>query len=151
MGLSKRGVMLWSLKNLFSRPQRHPIQDSVLGAVVFSEEEDLWEAKIEHNGSRFMIRIAGKEAPDPSLMQHAREVAAVADQFLEQVARFLKGQAAQFRGAEAEIELLRLESLNLFWPNRPNDGMLYFDGGNKGRVWRCDYINRKPERLGFDS
>jgi hypothetical protein len=29
--------------------------------------------------------------------------------------------------------------------------MLFFEGGEEGRVWRCDYINRKPNGLGFDN
>jgi hypothetical protein len=39
----------------------------------------------------------------------------------------------------------------LFWPERPNDGMLYFKGPDETRVWRSDYRNRLAEGLGFDS
>jgi hypothetical protein len=49
-----------------------------------------------------------------------------------------------------EIRQLRLEFVGLLWPDRPNDGLLYFNGPNEYRVWRCDYISRKPQILGFD-
>jgi hypothetical protein len=39
----------------------------------------------------------------------------------------------------------------LFWPHRPNDGMIFFDGPDECRCWRCDLIGRVPVGLGFDS
>ena len=72
----------------------------------------------------------------------------VAD-FLEREAREMEG-ARQPRPAE-EIRQLTLESICLFWPDRPDDGMLYFDGPDEYRVWRCDYVDREPRALGFDS
>ena len=50
-----------------------------------------------------------------------------------------------------EIRRLRLESICLFWPKRPSDGMLYLEGGLRNRIWRFDYVGRKPAGLGFDS
>jgi hypothetical protein len=29
--------------------------------------------------------------------------------------------------------------------------MLYMSGGLSGRVWRFDYVGRRPANLGFDS
>jgi hypothetical protein len=78
-------------------------------------------------------------------------VAANYESFSEMISSFLRSEAATFPNAEKEIVSLRLESLCLFWPARPNDGMLFFEGGEEGRVWRCDYINRKPRGLSFDS
>ena len=49
-----------------------------------------------------------------------------------------------------EIEQLRIEDVCLFWPKRPNDGMIYFKEPDRYRVWRCDYVGRKPKGLGFD-
>jgi hypothetical protein len=78
-------------------------------------------------------------------------VAANHEHFSQLVSSFLRREAANFPGAEREVLSLQLESLCLFWPARPNDGMVFFDGGEEGRVWRCDYINRKPDGLSFDS
>jgi hypothetical protein len=37
------------------------------------------------------------------------------------------------------------------WPDRPDDGMIYFDGpGTEERIWRCDYVGRRAQDLGFD-
>lgn len=45
-----------------------------------------------------------------------------------------------------------LEEVCLFWPERPNDGMLYFKTENEtGRLWHSDYRNRTPVGLSFDS
>jgi hypothetical protein len=50
-----------------------------------------------------------------------------------------------------EMAELTIEDVCLFWPDRPNDGMIYFHGPDETRVWRCDYVNREPRDLGFDS
>ena len=44
-----------------------------------------------------------------------------------------------------------LEGVCLFWPDRPDDGMIYFQGPDESRVWRCDYVSRKPRGPNFDS
>lgn len=139
--------MLSALMDLFRATKRAPIQDTVLGTVRFNSKERLWET----SAHSFTIRMGGKNAPDVSLVQHARDVVSSAAEFERQITEFLMREALSFKAGESEILALRLESLNLFWPKRPNDGMIYFDGGHDGRVWRCDYINRKPQSLGFDS
>jgi hypothetical protein len=133
-----------------SAPPPEPVSDEVLGVIRFNSEQKIWEARIAAPLS-WRICIGGGAAPDENLLAHAREVAANHDHFSESVSSFLRSEAANFPGAEKEILSLQLESLGLFWPARPNDGMLFFEGGEEGRVWRCDYINRKPSGLGFDS
>jgi hypothetical protein len=128
-----------------------PFQDAVLGAVEYNAEESRWEARVASGGDALLICIAGKAAPDPRLLEHARAVASDRQAFLSLVSTFLGEEAPKFPDAADEIRSLRLESLSLLWPDRPNDGMIYFDGGDEDRVWRCDYRNRKPVGLGFDS
>ena len=50
-----------------------------------------------------------------------------------------------------EIRQLAIQDVCLFWPDRPDDGMIYFKGPDEFKVWRCDYVARKPQGLGFDS
>ena len=144
--------MFSKIRNLL-RPAAppEPIQDEDLGLIQFNSEERIWDVQIPGSGSSWRLRIAGAAVPDPALLAHAREIAAKSEHFRELVASFLRREASTFPGAEDEVLSLQLESLNLFWPARPNDGMLFFEGGQEGRVWRCDYINRKPDGLSFDS
>ena len=50
-----------------------------------------------------------------------------------------------------EDTLLPPEDVWLFWPDRPDNGMIYFQVPDESRVWRCDYVSRKPRGPGFDS
>jgi hypothetical protein len=70
----------------------------------------------------------------------------VTDPVLGELRRPVK-HLAPFAG---EIRQLVIEDVCLFWPTRPDDGMIYFKGPNAFRVWRCDYIGRTPVALGFD-
>jgi hypothetical protein len=147
--------LLSKIRNLF-RPATlpEPVQDEILGLIQFNPEEKIWEAWVSCLGNRWRLCMAGRAMPDPNLLAHAREVAENPEQFCEMIAFFLRSEASAlsaFPSAQEEVLSLRLESLNLFFPSRPNDGMLYFEGGKDNRVWRCDYIGRKPDGLGFDS
>jgi hypothetical protein len=69
------------------------------------------------------------------------------------IQEFLQKEADQvkvLRRFAGEIRQLKIEHISLFWPKRHNDGMIYFRGPDKYRVWRCDYVDRKPKGLGFD-
>ena len=143
--------MLSRIRELLrSASPRDPLSDEVLGLIRFNLEQKIWEARVASARS-WRICLGGGAAPDESLIAHAREIAANHEQFSELISSFLRTEAANFPGAEKEITSLQLESLCLFWPARPNDGMLFFEGGEEGRVWRCDYINRKPNGLSFDN
>lgn len=142
------------LKKLFStKPPPPAFHDSVLGMIHFSKDEELWEIAWPLGESRSItLRIAGQGEPDPRLLAHAREVAQSAQEFTSRIRTFLQKEAARFRGDESTVRSLSLESLNLFWPKRPNDGMVYFASFPEDtRVWRCDYIEREPKTLGYDS
>ena len=54
--------------------------------------------------------------------------------------------------AKSELARLEIDNISLFWPDRPNDGMIFFRGSeHDNRLWRCDYIARKPTGLGCDT
>jgi len=100
----------------------------------------------------FAIEITGSSSPNSTLLAHARDVHCDAGAFSRSVSQFLRDQKQHFPSAAAdEIESLRIDVVGLWWPKRPNDGMIFFAGGKEGRVWRCDYIDRSPKGLGFDS
>jgi hypothetical protein len=138
------------------RPKPEPaatakvIADDVLGDIRFNPEEGHWEVQIASNPT-WQICIAGSNSPDPALLLHAHDIAINRDRFEEMVTAFLKEQAANIPEAQDEILSLKLESLYLYSPDRPNDGMIFFAGGEDDWLWRCDYIGRKPQGLGFDT
>ena len=50
-----------------------------------------------------------------------------------------------------EIQALAIRDICLFWPQKTVDGMIFFDGPDEFRCWRCDLVGRVPTGLSFDS
>ena len=147
-------IMFTALKRMFSpKPQigHAPVSNLILGCISFSEEDGAWLTEPSHGALRFRIHIAGVEAPDARLLAHAEAVARDPISFRAMVSDFLEQSAKQMKDEDDTVRKLEIESLCLFWPDRPDDGMIFFLGGEKYRAWRCDYKNRKPIGLGFDS
>jgi hypothetical protein len=117
----------------------------------FDHEVECWRATLQANGAGMGFLIAGSDQPDPGLVQHALEILDDVAAFRERVAAFLRDEANRLPEFADEIARLQIEDLNLFSPTRPNDGMIHFSGPDEFRVWRCDYVNRTPKDLGFDS
>ena len=143
------------LKSLFKSesPKAKRVEDPRLGVLVWSEDDADWETSAEHGGAGFVFHIGGVSAPHEALLSHASDIQENKDDFARVVRQFLDNEArtehhASFR---QEISTLAVESVVLGWPDRPNDGMIYFNGGEDDRMWRCDYVNREPRDLGFDS
>jgi hypothetical protein len=125
--------------------------DDVLGTVVWDAEEELWVAQVPRAPTPFRILMAGDDQPSPHLIQHARDIFASPDKLFADVVPVLKAAGEEIPVAAREILGLQIESVALMWPDRPEDGMIYFDGpGTEERIWRCDYIGRRPRDLGFD-
>jgi len=144
--------MLKLLKNLFT-PSTPPADflDPALGELKWSEDEGEWLAPVPSDPS-VRFQIGGEQQPDARLLKHATDIAASYPAFQHMVRQALVAEVAHFDAFYTdEIRNLRLESICLFWPKRPDDGMLYLEGGRDGRVWRFDYVARKPAGLGFDS
>lgn len=127
-----------------------PIVDPTLGTTSFDAEESLWVARLEGDEGDLRISIAGDGMPDVRLLERARVVAADRLAFHRRMRSFLEREAANVWGHEVEVHSLRPQSLDLFWPERPDAGMVYFAGGAQGRVWRCDWIDGEPTGFGFD-
>lgn len=148
--------MLPAVKKLFgtsSAKPASPARDPVLGELQLSAGGSLWEGSTDISGQKIGFKIGGGDAPDPALLTHAHDIVGAFTGFQKMVQEFLTEEASQVRHLRQyaqEIEQLRIEDVCLFWPKGPNDGMIYFKGPDKYRVWRCDYVNRKPKALGFD-
>jgi hypothetical protein len=134
-----------------SKAARAAVHDDVLGTIAWDAEEEAWVALVSHSAAPFRILIAGEGRPSPVLVSHARDIFVSPEKLLAEVAPVLKRAADEIPVAAREILGLHVESVALMWPDRPDDGMIYFDGpGTEERIWRCDYVERRPRDLAFD-
>jgi hypothetical protein len=136
------------------RRTKNSVFDVILGLLVYSEDDDRWEGTMLIGENRVRLLIGGDDSPSPALIAHARDIAGDSAAFATLVRDFLatEAEAAGHRDVANEIQQLTLESICLLSPERPYNGMLYFHGpDDERRLWRCDYIERKPRGLGFDS
>jgi hypothetical protein len=146
--------MFGFLKKLFSTPcaDRVPlIHDPVLGELRQAADGDWWESTLAIGGRSVQFQIGGDREPDAALVAHAREIAGDFSAFIRKVDDFLSVACGESPDAADEIRQLTLGSVCLFWPQRPRDGMLFFQGPDEFRVWRCDYIQGQPRDLGCDT
>jgi len=121
-----------------------------LGTISPKEGPTEWFAEVRVDSDVVFFVIAGTAEPCPARVSHARDIVQSISKFREQLNIFLEAEARRLAPWAQEIAQLKLESINLWWPARPNDGMIFFNGPDEFRVWRCDYIARMPVGLGFD-
>ena len=146
--------MFKSLGKLFggsSKPKPADASDSVLGTLRWSEDDQMWEASVSVGDWEVGFLIAGDSQPSNALVAHAHDIVRTLPDFQRMVTAFLAKEAGRLPHAADEIRQLSVEDVCLMWPDRSDDGMIYFRGPDKYRVWRCDYVGRKPKGLGFDS
>ncbi len=122
----------------------------MIGRLLLSEDEDWWEGQIKINEKTIGFRIGGNSEPSRELLAHAHDIVQSFDNFEHMILAFLLAEAQKQRQFAEEIRQLVIDEICLFWPNRPDDGMIFFKGPHEFRLWRCDYVNRKPTGLGFD-
>jgi hypothetical protein len=146
--------MFGFLQRWFADPGPKPTYaDAQFGAMPFDADVGRWYVDLPNGDSPpVRITIAGDEAPAPALLAHARDFAADLPGMLARIAAFLETESrANDPGLAQEIRALEVDSVELMWAGRPDDGMIYFRGGDDDRLWRCDYVARRPRSLGFDS
>jgi hypothetical protein len=146
--------MFTALKKLFTpkpKPERLPVTHPTLGSITYSDDEDAWLTDPAHASLGFRFHIAGEETPDVGLTAHAESIARDPLAFRKMVSAFLEAEATRLKDKSDSVRRLQIEAVCLFWSDRPDDGMIYFSGGDSYGVWRCDYRERKPAGLGFDS
>jgi hypothetical protein len=131
------------------------VDDEHLGPLILNDggAEGCWVARVTVAGQPVTIQIGGRYEPDAALIGRAREIVASIDRFAAEVAAFLEDYASrpEWQPAADEIRALSIRDICLFWPNRPDDGMIFFDGPDECRCWRCDLADGIPVSLGFDS
>jgi hypothetical protein len=133
--------MFSALKKIFTpKPKvvRAPFVHATLGEFSYSEEEEAWLSDPSHGDLGFRFHITGDQKPDERLLPHAESVAGGSNTFRKIIGDFLESEACRMKPRAAAIRELKLDTLCLFWPERPNDGMIYFTGGESYGLWRCD-------------
>ena len=149
--------MLSFIKKIFRDPTANwprSVTDSVLGELRLSDDATWWEGSTTVRNRTVGFKIGGESKPDTKLIAHAHDIVRSLPKFEQSVSAFLADEARTVKHLTRfadEIRLLTIEDVCLFWPERPEDGMIYFKGPDEFRVWRCDYVARKPRGLGFDS
>jgi hypothetical protein len=145
---------LWSkLLGQESKPARSDrrVEDPRLGRIEFDDGEGSWSAIPMIDGRAIRFLIGGDDLPDQGLVQHAVAILDDIEAFRRRIRGFLQVEAAAKPRFANEIKQLEISHVCLWWPNRRDDGMIYFTGPDRFRVWRCDYIDGTPTSLGFDS
>lgn len=143
--------MKW-LARLLGKPAelREPVEDQILGLVAWDPTAEVWVFP-PHGARSFAIALVGGLAPDSRLFPFARELHSNALAFQHTVSLALESEAARTPRSAEIIRALQLEVVDLSWPERPRDGMVYFRGAEQGPVWRFDLIDGQPVNLGCDT
>src|SRR5688572_18820254 len=148
--------MLSFIKKIFRDPTAdwpRSVTDSLLGELRLSDDAEWWEGHTTVGSKTVGFKIGGEGKPDAKLIAHAHDIVRSLPAFEQSVSGFLADEARTTKHLTKfadEVQQLTVEDVCLFWPDRPDDGMIYFKGPDEFRVWRCDYVARKPQGLGFD-
>ena len=140
------------LQSLFgSPPVREPFSDPVLG--VLEPGETGWTVNVVKGADKFEFTIGGVSKPDDALLAHAHDILDDYQSFKRAVKGCVEYESRDYpEEVKAELAGLEIDNIALFWPARPNDGMVLFRGSEKDvGLWRCDYVDRKPTGLGCDT
>jgi hypothetical protein len=143
------------LKEWATRDAVGRVDDERLGPLVLNDggADGCWVARVTLQGRPVTFQTGGPYEPDPALIARARAILGSCDSFATCVAAFLAAEAGREKWSPfaAEIRSLAIQDICLFWPGRPDDGMIFFDGPDGDRSWRCDLVGETPTGLGFDS
>jgi hypothetical protein len=149
--------MFKKLKSLWQAspsPATSVIDDPDLGPLVWSRDSKAWVSSPTHRQIGFAFNIAGVPLPDPGLVQLAKSIVVGKDEFTSSVRSLLSSESKSSRYEEPfgkEIVGLKIESVCLFWPDRPTEAMVFFEGGGEDRGWHCDYADGVATSLVFDT
>src|SRR5262245_55734345 len=141
------------LQSLFGEPhpRRPAARDPILGELT--PDELGWTAKVSKDADQFEFTIGGVDVPDPALIAHAHDILNDFASFKKSINEFIETETRDYPDEMKPMMVaFQIAHISLCWPDRPNDGMIYFRGpADDIGVWRCDYVNRKPRCLGCDT
>lgn len=140
------------LRSLFgSHPHRKSFEDPVLGQLKAGESG--WTVSLTLGQDSFELIIGGASEPSAALLAHAADIVNDYDSFKKAVQDCIESESRDYpEDVKTEMRALEIDKVALFWPDRPDDGMIFFRGAEDAiRLWRCDYIARKPTGLGCDT
>jgi hypothetical protein len=140
------------LRFLFNRqPRRESFTDPALGELKAAEAG--WTASVAKGNDSFRFTIGGIRVPDASLLAHAHDILREYDSFKKSISDFIQAESIDYpEDVKSELAKLQIDDISLCWPERPNDGMIFFRGTDQDiGAWRCDYVARKPTNLGCDT
>jgi hypothetical protein len=134
-------------------PPKAPLDHPILGELVYDHEVEGWRASVTTPAGPLPFLLYGDSEPSAAVLSRAEEIVRSSATFLQSVGAFLQAEASAQREVAGEIQQLRLQDVSLF-PAKgsgPVTGMVYFEGPDEHRVWRCDFDGDRLHHLGFDS
>lgn len=136
----------WATRDPVSR-----FDDSFFGSLVLVES--WWEATVVLNGRPVTFQIGGRYEPDLVLIANARAICGAFDRFQVSVTAFLTEEAKKdsWSPFTDEIRSLVIHDVALFWPNHPDEGIVFFQGCDPCHHWRCFLTGQTPVVLNFDN
>ena len=138
------------------RPVQRIVDVEGLGRLEFSDEIEAWriDAARSHCGFGFLIGANSGDRSDPmfrpapSLVEHARSIAAGEVAFREAASQFLDAEIRSGRWNRAEsdeLRMLQVFEVALTAPERPRDGEIEFRWlPTSSRFWRCALVDGRP-------
>jgi hypothetical protein len=118
-------------------PIAEKIEDPALGTLTWAADDEAWVSNAAHAGAGFEFQISGTPEPCKALVAHAADILRRKDAFVAEVLACVRSEGEAVRHLHPfrdEIAGLRVEQVCLFWPDRPDDGMIFLSGGREYRL-----------------
>jgi hypothetical protein len=116
-------------------------------------DETGWKVSVSKDDDMIQFNISGTTMPDKGLLARARDILNDFKSFKESVRKYLETESSEYpEDAQAEVASLKIDVICLNWPQRPNDGMIFFRGSESDiGYWHCDLIAGEPTGLACDT
>ena len=141
------------LSRLHEWATRRPVyrvDDPVLGELVINET--YWECTIAAESGPIVLGVGGRYEPDTALIESARNTFLRIDEFVGEVKAHLKAESEKgWEPASEELNSLTISSVGYYWPKQPNSGLIFFDGPDECKAWRCEINGEQISGLTFDT
>jgi spore cortex formation protein SpoVR/YcgB (stage V sporulation) len=140
------------LNRIWNGPERQEFfYSEVLGKMKLNRNIVCWKSKIKFDDKEVRFIAGGISVPDPKIIQILESIAGSFEVFQENIVDFLKQESQKSDPFGEEILKLVIREIMYSRPDMPTNGMVFFNGPVKNRVWHCDLIKGKPRYLAFDT